>query len=62
MNKMDKYCKLLLTIGADDAKLIEVSTIITEPWAMYKCQSGNGRYGKNLCCPPFSVSLGSAKK
>lgn len=51
---MEKYINLIKKHGALDAKLIDVATIVAEPWVAYKCQYGCARYGTSWCCPPKS--------
>ena len=49
---MKKYQELLLQSGADLALVIDVKTVVTAPWTIYKCKFGCGSYGRNHCCPP----------
>lgn len=51
---MNKYLNEVIEFGAKDAKIIDTKTIVTAPWTIFKCQYGCGRYGKRLCCPPYS--------
>jgi len=53
---MDKYRKMLLTTGADSVTMIDVQSVVTAPWTVYKCQFGCGRYGRSWCCPPNAPS------
>lgn len=52
--RMQRYFTLLRVLGADDAKLIEPSSVATAPWPAFKCQYGCGTYGKSYCCPPHT--------
>lgn len=54
MDKMQKYCDILKTGGADLAIEIQTNTIVTAPWTVYRCRFGCNSYGKNHCCPPNS--------
>ena len=49
-------------LGADDAKVIDPSSIITAPWVRLKCQFGCGGYGSSLCCPPYSPKPDETRK
>ena len=49
---MEKYLEMLKNRGADLAIVIDVHSVITAPWTIYKCKFGCGAYGKNHCCPP----------
>jgi predicted metal-binding protein len=40
--------------GADNATVINASTIRCEPWVRLKCQFGCPGYNKRLTCPPFT--------
>ena len=41
-------------LGADDAKVIDPTSIVTAAWVRFKCQFGCSGYNSNLCCPPHS--------
>jgi len=49
---MEKYCKMLITNGADLATDIDAETIVTAPWTVYRCRFGCDTYGKSHCCNP----------
>lgn len=40
------------TLGASDAKIIDVAKIRTGAWTRWKCQFGCPNYGHKHCCPP----------
>jgi Predicted metal-binding protein len=52
MARYDKFVKKAVTLGADDAKIIETDTIVTAPWVVWKCRFGCDGYNSSLCCPP----------
>ncbi|UCB45582.1 MAG: DUF2284 domain-containing protein [Spirochaetota bacterium] len=54
MQNYEKYITRSEDLGAKDAKIIPVSTIVTAEWVRFKCQFGCGGYGKTLTCPPYS--------
>jgi len=45
---------LALSMGALEAKLMDVKDIVVRDWVRLKCQYGCGAYGKILTCPPYS--------
>lgn len=51
-DKLRPFVSMALQNGADDALVIETSTVVTEPWVRTKCQFGCRWYGAILCCPP----------
>lgn len=53
-DKLKPYLTMALERGADHARIIEPSSIITAPWVRLKCQFGCFGYGRNLCCPPHT--------
>ncbi|OGP83928.1 MAG: hypothetical protein A2Z08_07630 [Deltaproteobacteria bacterium RBG_16_54_11] len=54
VQKITPYLTLALEKGADNAKIIDVASIITAPWVRLKCQFGCYGYGRSLCCPPHT--------
>lgn len=48
----EKYLKIAKELGAEKASLIDVKTITTAAWTIFKCQYGCDFYGKSHCCPP----------
>lgn len=57
----DSICKKALEKGATQAKVIDVDTIIVEPWVQWKCRFGCPRHGKSKTCPPFSPNYEETK-
>ena len=51
---MKKYPARAAELGARDAKVIPIRTVVTAPWVRMKCQFGCGGYGSRLTCPPYS--------
>lgn len=51
---MEQYHQFLKNGGADLSMVIDVNTIVTAAWTIYKCKFGCGCYGKNRCCPPYA--------
>ncbi len=43
-------------MGFADAKFLASSDIVTAAWVRIKCRFGCGGYGKNLQCPPHTLS------
>jgi predicted metal-binding protein len=41
-------------LGANDARIIKMDSIVTAAWVRWKCTYGCGGYGSSLCCPPNS--------
>ena len=54
MEKLQPYLAIALERGADHAKVIESTKIVTAPWVRMKCQFGCSGYGRSLCCPPYT--------
>lgn len=48
------FVQLALEMGAENATMIDASTIKCEAWVRLKCQYGCPGYGKRLMCPPFT--------
>ena len=57
-----KYVALALAGGADEAKLISASTVVTAEWVRLKCQFGCSGYNKRLCCPPCTPTPAQTRK
>jgi len=51
---MLKYVKRAKELGAKDAKVIHVKTIVAAEWVRLKCKFGCDGYGQSLTCPPNS--------
>ncbi|HSW39877.1 MAG TPA: DUF2284 domain-containing protein [Acidobacteriota bacterium] len=57
-----RFVKTAMEIGAEDAKIIEASTIVTAAWVRLKCQYGCGGYNSNICCPPHTPGHEETRK
>ncbi len=53
-NSLDSLRNQALELGATDAKIIPVSSIVVEDRVVLKCKLGCEKYGKTLACPPHS--------
>jgi predicted metal-binding protein len=51
---LERFCERALELGARDAKVISVNTVVTAPWVRMRCQYGCAGYGRRLSCPPYS--------
>lgn len=51
---LDRFCRLAIELGAEDAKIIDVDEIVVRNWVAWKCRFGCKTYGKCLSCPSFS--------
>lgn len=49
---LKKYCDQSLKGGADHAKQVHPSSVVTAAWVRMKCQFGCVGYGRGYCCPP----------
>ena len=49
-------------LGAADAKIIALATVVTAPWVRLKCQYGCGGWGRRLTCPPYSPTPEQTRK
>jgi predicted metal-binding protein len=47
-----KYVRRACELGADDARIIDASTVVTASWVRMKCHFGCELYGLGYCCPP----------
>jgi predicted metal-binding protein len=54
VDPLEAYCRKALEMGIDEAKVVAPSSVTTAEWVRMKCQFGCSRYGKGLCCPPYS--------
>jgi len=54
MAKFIKYIKRAKSLGAKEAKVISVKTIVVAEWVRMKCQFGCDGFGQSLTCPPYS--------
>jgi predicted metal-binding protein len=61
-NDLKKYCDHALAKGITGVKVIQPSSVVTEPWVCLKCKFGCGGYGYNYCCPPHSLKSEETRK
>jgi len=59
---LDQIRKLAVELGAVDAKLISVDTIVIEDRVVLKCSLGCEKYGKTLACPPHAPTPDKFRK
>ncbi len=59
---MDKLRELALKQGANNATIIDPSTIQPRVWVRMKCQFGCPAYGTNYTCPPHVPPLKDVKE
>lgn len=57
-----KYTRMALAGGADEAKLVPASNVVTAEWVRLKCQFGCSGYNKRLCCPPLTPTPEETRK
>jgi predicted metal-binding protein len=53
-SKYTKYIKRAKAMGAKEAKVIPVKSIVVAEWVRLKCKFGCDGYGRSLTCPPES--------
>jgi predicted metal-binding protein len=61
-SKYAKYIKRAKAMGAIEAKVIPVKSIIVADWVRLKCKFGCDGYGRSLTCPPESPTPKEARK
>jgi predicted metal-binding protein len=54
MRPVEIYCKEVLEMGVDGAKVIDPRSVVTAEWVRMKCQYGCPGFGTSLCCPPHT--------
>jgi predicted metal-binding protein len=54
MRPVEIYCKEVLEMGVDGAKVIDPRSVVTAEWVRVKCQYGCPGFGTSLCCPPHT--------
>jgi predicted metal-binding protein len=62
MASYNKFVKKAVSLGADDAKIINTDTIVTGPWVRWKCKYGCDGYNSSLCCPPNTPDYREARE
>jgi len=62
--KIKKYVRMALEMGADHAKTISTEDLVFDPRTLLKCIYGCGDWGKNWTCPsaPYAVKPWEAEK
>ena len=53
-SSLERLRQHALELGANDAKVISVNTVVTAPWVRLRCQYGCAGFGRRLSCPPYS--------
>jgi predicted metal-binding protein len=59
---IEVYCEKALEMGSDEAKVIAPSSVVTAEWVRMKCQFGCKRFGRRLCCPPYTPTPDVTRK
>jgi predicted metal-binding protein len=54
MKPVEFFCKEILEMGVDGAKVIDPRSVVTAEWVRMKCQYGCPGFGTSLCCPPHT--------
>jgi predicted metal-binding protein len=52
--RLAELCRVAVSLGAEDARVIEAKEVVVGNWVRLKCQYGCDGYGRSLACPPFS--------
>jgi predicted metal-binding protein len=58
----EELCRRALELGALDARVISIDTVVTAPWTRMRCQYGCAGYGRRLSCPPYSPTAEQTQK
>jgi hypothetical protein len=61
-DKMEQLLKRSLEFGAEKAKIIDMTTVVTEEWVRWKCLYGCPFHGKDAYHPPCAPDAESTKK
>ena len=62
MKPLEIYCKEVLEVGMDGAKVIHPHSVVTAEWVRMKCQFGCPGFGLSHCCPPHTPTPGVTRK
>jgi predicted metal-binding protein len=62
MRAYTNYIKRAKELGAIEAKIISVKSIVTAEWVRLKCQFGCDGHGQSLTCPPYSPTPKETRK
>jgi hypothetical protein len=60
--KTEDLLKRTLELGAENAKVIDTSSVVVEEWVRWKCTYGCAFCGKDAYHPPFAPDADSTKK
>ncbi|MFQ5862237.1 MAG: DUF2284 domain-containing protein [Candidatus Brocadiales bacterium] len=58
---MSALCEEAVRLGATEAKIIPISSVVVEPWVQMKCRFGCPHYNKSKTCPPFAPTYRETK-
>lgn len=61
-DELEPFIESAKALGATDAKIIPVESIVVADWARLKCQYGCDGYGSSLTCPPYSPTPDMTRK
>lgn len=59
---LESLCKRAVILGAEDSKVINVSTVKAAEWVRYKCQFGCPGFSETLTCPPYAPTPDVTRK
>ena len=62
MKAVEVYCKEVLDLGADVARVVDPHSVITAEWVRMKCQFGCPGFGTSRCCPPHTPAPDLTRK
>ena len=62
IESLDFLRKQAITLGAVEAKIIQVEKIVIEDRVVFKCKLGCEKYGKTLACPPYAPTPDEFRK
>ncbi|MEN3054928.1 MAG: DUF2284 domain-containing protein [Candidatus Methanosuratincola petrocarbonis] len=54
VERLNELCRVAVSLGAEDARVIKPEEVVVGNWVRMKCQYGCDGYGRTLACPPFS--------
>jgi predicted metal-binding protein len=59
---VESLAKRAIELGALDAKVIPIESVVTAAWVRMRCQYGCAGYGRRLSCPPYSPTPEQTQK
>ncbi len=62
MRLVEVYCKEVLEMRVDGAKMIDPRSVFTAEWGRMKCQFGCTGFGLSHCCPPHTPTPDVTRK